>query len=105
MNSHLESQVAYACCIQVVIIINSVVFLALSFITVPLYSIGVQMGSEFRPHISTPDVQTWALDTASSKLSKVSSTVTIDQWSDGEIYAHHTVCCRCFDLHELDCFS
>lgn len=73
---------AYACCIQVVIIINSVVFLALSFITVPLYSIGVQMGSEFRPHISAPDVQTWALDTASSKLGKVSSTVTTDQWYD-----------------------
>ena len=44
--------------LQVVLIVNSLVYLALSFITVPLYSIGVQMGSEFKPHIFMPDVTT-----------------------------------------------
>ncbi|KAL0030493.1 hypothetical protein WJX79_009941 [Trebouxia sp. C0005] len=44
----------------VVLIINSSVYIALSFITVPLYSIGVQMGSDFKPHIFSPDVTAYS---------------------------------------------
>ncbi|DBA84760.1 hypothetical protein WJX77_002067 [Trebouxia sp. C0004] len=44
----------------VVLIINSLVYFALSFITVPLYSIGVQMGSDFKPHIFSPDVTAYS---------------------------------------------
>jgi len=36
------------------------VYFALSFITVPLYTIGVQMGSDFKPHIFSPDVTAYS---------------------------------------------
>jgi len=43
-----------------VLTINSLVYFALSFITVPLYTIGVQMGSDFKPHIFSPDVTAYS---------------------------------------------
>ncbi|KAA6422761.1 MAG: hypothetical protein FRX49_07296 [Trebouxia sp. A1-2] len=55
----------------VVLIANAVVYLALSFITVPLYSLGVQMGSDFRPHIFSPDVKDRLLQLASANKEKV----------------------------------
>ena len=58
---------------QVVLIANAVVYLALSFITVPLYSLGVQMGSDFRPHIFSPDVKDRLLQLASANKEKVST--------------------------------
>jgi len=59
--------------LQVVLIANAVVYLALSFITVPLYSLGVQMGSDFRPHIFSPDVKDRLLQIASANKEKVST--------------------------------
>ncbi len=58
---------------QVVLIVNAIVYLALSFITVPLYSLGVQMGSDFRPHIFSPDVKDRLLQIASANKEKVST--------------------------------
>lgn len=58
---------------QVVLIVNSLVFFALSFITVPLYSLGVQMGSDFRPHIFTSNVKNRMLDMAAASKEKVCS--------------------------------
>ncbi len=56
-----------------VLIVNAIVYLALSFITVPLYSLGVQMGSDFRPHIFSPDVKERLLQIASANKEKVST--------------------------------
>ena len=58
---------------QVVLIVNAIVYLALSFITVPLYSLGVQMGSGFRAHIFSPDVKDRLLQIASANKEKVSN--------------------------------
>jgi len=58
-------------CLQVVIIANSVVYFALSFITVPLYSLGVQMGSDFRPHIFSPEIKSRLMDIANANKDKV----------------------------------
>lgn len=55
----------------VVLIINTAVYLALSFITVPLYSLGVQMGSGFRPHILSPNVKNRLLDISKANKEKV----------------------------------
>ncbi|KAL0048084.1 hypothetical protein WJX82_007361 [Trebouxia sp. C0006] len=55
----------------VVLIANAIVYLALSFVTVPLYSLGVQMGSDFRPHIFSPDVKDRLLQIASANKEKV----------------------------------
>lgn len=56
---------------QVILIVNVVVYLALSFVTLPLYSLGVQMGSDFRPHMLTPTVKNRLLDIAHANKEKV----------------------------------
>lgn len=57
--------------LQVILIVNVVVYLVLSFVTLPLYSLGVQMGSGFRPHIMTPNVKNRLLDIAQANKEKV----------------------------------
>lgn len=54
-----------------VLIANTVVYFALSFITVPLYSLGVQMGSDFRPHLLPTTVKDRLLDIANANKEKV----------------------------------
>ena len=58
--------------VQVIIIVNTLVYLVLSFVTVPLYSLGVQMGSDFRPHIFSPDVKNRLLEIAGANKEKAS---------------------------------
>ena len=58
--------------LQVIIIVNTLVYLVLSFVTVPLYSLGVQMGSDFRPHIFSPDVKNRLLEIAGANKEKAS---------------------------------
>ena len=57
--------------LQVILIVNVVVYLALSFVTLPLYSLGVQMGSNFRPHILSPNIKNRLLDIAQANKDKV----------------------------------
>lgn len=59
--------------LQVILIVNVVVYLALSFVTLPLYSLGVQMGSDFRPHILTPNIKNRLLDIAHANKEKVTT--------------------------------
>lgn len=69
------------CGLQVVLIANAIVYLALSFVTVPLYSLGVQMGSDFRPHIFSPDVKDRLLQIASANKEKVSTHIMLTHLS------------------------
>ena len=57
--------------LQVILIVNVVVYLALSFVTLPLYSLGVQMGSDFRPHILSPNIKNRLLNIAQENKEKV----------------------------------
>ncbi len=66
---------------QVVLIANAIVYLALSFVTVPLYSLGVQMGSDFRPHIFSPGVKERLLQIASANKEKVSINIMLMHFS------------------------
>lgn len=52
-------------------IVNIMVYFALSFVTLPLYSLGVQMGSGFRQHILTPNIKNRLLDIAHANKEKV----------------------------------
>lgn len=53
-----------------ILIVNVMVYCALSFVTLPLYSLGVQMGSGFRPHILSPNVKNRLLDIAHANKEK-----------------------------------
>ena len=57
--------------LQAILIVNVGVYFALSFVTLPLYSLGVQMGSGFRPHILSPNVKNRLLDIAHANKEKV----------------------------------
>lgn len=57
--------------LQAILIVNILVYFALSFVTLPLYSLGVQMGSGFRQHILTPNVKNRLLDIAHANKEKV----------------------------------
>lgn len=57
--------------LQVILIVNVVVYLVLSFVTLPLYSLGVQMGSDFRPHILSPNIKNRLLNIAQENKEKV----------------------------------
>ncbi|KAL3145465.1 Mlo15p, variant 2 [Trebouxia sp. C0010 RCD-2024] len=54
-----------------ILVVNVLVYFALSFVTLPLYSLGVQMGSGFRQHILTPNVKNRLLDIAHANKQKV----------------------------------
>ena len=66
-------------CLQVILILNTVLYAMLCFVTLPIYSLGVHMGADYKRHILPTSVQQRMMCIAQDTKLKVSLAPGIHQ--------------------------